>query len=109
LRVSTFFPRCYDLSDSKQAADFLQDFNQTAILSLLKLVYQAYSTEELNNLTTEYITKKKSFATPTTFLRQFQSKCKKMDAKVKANDKVRMAYRFGKDYLKKTSGKENYA
>ena len=26
----------------------------------------------------------------------------------KINDKVRMAYRFGKDYLKKVSGNENY-
>jgi hypothetical protein len=38
LKISELFPRCYDLSDLKQAADFVNDFNQTACLSIIKIM-----------------------------------------------------------------------
>jgi hypothetical protein len=36
------FPRCYDLSDAKQAKDFVSDFNQTAVLSIIKIFATHY-------------------------------------------------------------------
>jgi hypothetical protein len=36
------FPRCYDLSDAKQAEDFVKDFNQTAVLSIIKIFATHY-------------------------------------------------------------------
>ena len=34
--IFDFYPRCYDLSDSRQVDLFTDDFNRTAILSCLK-------------------------------------------------------------------------
>lgn len=33
--VAAFYPRCYDLSDSKQQDMFINDYNQTCILNLI--------------------------------------------------------------------------
>jgi hypothetical protein len=41
-RISSMFPRCYDLSDAKQALDFIKDFNQTAVLSIIKIYATHY-------------------------------------------------------------------
>ena len=37
-RISHLFPRCYDLSVAQQVETFLNDFNQTAILSIIKVM-----------------------------------------------------------------------
>lgn len=37
-KISHIFPRCYDLSVPQQAETFISDFNQTAILSIIKIV-----------------------------------------------------------------------
>ena len=34
--VSTFYPRCFDLSDNKQFDLWIMDFNQTSILNVIK-------------------------------------------------------------------------
>jgi hypothetical protein len=36
--ISSIFPRCYDLSVPQQVETFINDFNQTAILSIIKIV-----------------------------------------------------------------------
>ena len=41
-RISQMFPRCYDLSDLKQAGDFMHDFKQTAVLSIIKIFAKYY-------------------------------------------------------------------
>ena len=46
LQISSFFPRCYDLSDAKQAEHFVNDFNQTAIFSVIKM----YATELIKDV-----------------------------------------------------------
>jgi len=45
-KASNFFPRCYDLSDLKQTNEFVADFNQTAVISILKLL--SNSIERIN-------------------------------------------------------------
>lgn len=35
--IFKFYPRCYDLSDGKQADSFKEDFTRTAVLSCLKI------------------------------------------------------------------------
>ena len=46
LQVSHVFPRCFDLSDVKQTTAFREDFNQTAILSLVKIAASRFIQEE---------------------------------------------------------------
>ena len=59
LQISSFFPRCYDLADLKQAADFYSDFNQTACLSVIKIVAETLvqRNPQLEKLFSEYTDK----------------------------------------------------
>ena len=36
LKVEKMFPRCYDLSDTKQIDAFVSDFRQTGMFSLIR-------------------------------------------------------------------------
>lgn len=37
LKISEIFPRCYDLSDTKQCEHFIEDYERTCILSTIKV------------------------------------------------------------------------
>ena len=106
-KISHIFPRCYDLSDMKQVDQFISDFNQTAILTILKIaandILENYS--YIEELTKEY-TKKEQFLNPKNAFRQkFQEKCHQIDKeRIKAmdgrclpgNDYIRSTYQFAK-------------
>ena len=65
--MSEFFPRCYDLSDLKQADSFREDFHQTAILSIIKIFALKFLKDELIvRLCAEY-DRKKEFDCPKVF------------------------------------------
>lgn len=80
LKVSQFFPRCYDLSDKKQHDHFMEDFEQTAIMSIVK----AFATEiakdsQVVNLGKEYLIKKALFNNPKVFKQKFIERCDSID------------------------------
>ena len=112
-RIEACFPRCYDLSDDSQIKDFMKNFNQTAILSLIKLAASNFLAESscqnsIQSLVQEFSEKKKLYTCSKVFKSYFKHKCSKLDSHrkdCKPNSKVRMAYRFGRDLLSQTSQK----
>jgi len=86
-RISNFFPRCYDLSVPQQSETFLNDFNQTAILSVIKIMANNFLSQrpkDIDNLLTEYkrITE---FKAPNRFFKpNFKKKCLELDSRSSA-------------------------
>jgi hypothetical protein len=74
LGVGKFFPRCYDLSDHKQADSFVADFNSTAIRSILKIYADEFLRQDpyLEEMLMEYSTKKSTFAQPRVYKAWFK-------------------------------------
>jgi hypothetical protein len=69
LKISQIFPRCYDISDPKQSENFLEDFEQTGILSLLKLYAQKFQDEpDVPEFILDY-EKKSKFENPKVYLK----------------------------------------
>jgi hypothetical protein len=63
LKVSEFFPRCYDLADLKQLADFEKDFNQTLYISILIILAKQFTADpKVISLYEEYSAKLVTFA-----------------------------------------------
>ena len=102
------FPRCYDLSDSKQGEQFVADFNYTAILSLLKLtaLHFLQNTAHISSLVEEYAARK-HFANPhNKYVKAFKQKCRDLDRKSKSfgnllgDENVRLAYRYAADLVR---------
>ena len=78
---SHIFPRCYDLSDGKQIEQFVTDFNQTAIVSIIKVMGEYFSEkyDYISDLLEEY-KKKDLFENPrNAFKKKFLRKCHDID------------------------------
>lgn len=77
LQVSSFFPRCYDLADTKQIQEFVTDFNQTCCMAIITLSVKSFVGRgpELKELMLEYEQKIGLFAQPRVFKLQFKQKC----------------------------------
>lgn len=74
LRTSEFFPRCYDLADSKQVDGFIEDFNSTAIMSIVKVYAEHFEKDrELRNIKREY-DQRLEYANPEVFKTNFKQK-----------------------------------
>lgn len=39
LKVDSFFPRCFDLSDIKQSDELVQNYQETQVLNIIKRLY----------------------------------------------------------------------
>ena len=79
--MSSFFPRCYDLADLKQSADFLNDFYQTACFSIIKIVATHLTTknDKLLSFYNEYMSKVAEYSDPWVFKMKFKNMCISMD------------------------------
>ena len=109
-RTSLVFPRCYDLSDGRQVEQFVADFNQTAILSTIKVMADHFlkTGTYLEDLLTEY-QKMDLFENPrNAFKQKFVQKCHAIDSDrvqgrgggcLPGSDEVRTAYQYAKQLL----------
>ena len=98
LQVSHFFPRCYDLSDTRQADHFIEDFQQTTILSIIKIFAEHFIKDEKVNQLLEDYKRKKEFKCPTVFKKQFKFRCQALDPTTTkdCNKLLMIAFNFGK-------------
>ena len=105
-QISSLFPRCYDLSDLKQGEQFVNDFNQTAILNIIKIMALHFMVSKKRDLAVlfEMHGRKKDYANPkNAFNRKFRRKCTEIDMRNSKTgnllgcDEVRVAYAFAKD------------
>ena len=104
LQVSHLFPRCYDLSDARQTVAFREDFNQTAILSIIKMAATKLSQEpNILELCSEY-NKKKAFTCSKVYKKQFRDRCQQLDREssqpVGKNENLNSALQFAKHCLR---------
>jgi hypothetical protein len=86
-RISAMFPRCYDLSDLKQASDFVNDFNQTAVLSIVKIFANHYlETNSQIAPLVELYKRASQFQNPKVFKKKFKTHCNRIDLDSKKMD-----------------------
>ncbi|CDW84976.1 protein monoglycylase ttll8 [Stylonychia lemnae] len=108
LQVSKFFPRCYDLSDQKQIDIFVTDFQQTAILSIIK-VFANHFLDKTYNIQ-KYLTmykEKKAYNQAKIFKQNFKLKCSQYDqllsgaGSLLGNDVLRLSIQYAKQNILK--------
>lgn len=93
--MPTFFPRCYDLSDQKHIDSFIEDFQTTAILCIIKQYAEHFrkTTPRLEEYLAEYLTKDE-FHSNKVFKQNFRLKCATLDQEAQSllgNDMLRFA------------------
>eukprot|EP00347_Sterkiella_histriomuscorum_P013320 403365167 len=106
LKVEEFFPRCYDLSDQKQVDLFVLDFQQTAILSIIKIhaTYFLNKTKRIQNYLQRY-KDKNQFITQKVYKNNLKLECSKHDQLVSGagsmlgNDTLRLALLYAKHHI----------
>ena len=100
------FPRCYDLSVPQQAESFISDFNQTAILSIVKIMATHFMkrNKEMNKLLEEYENIKLYEQPDRLFKVNFRKLCHRVDMRSSGVgsliglSEVRDAYSYSKDF-----------
>lgn len=105
-KISEFFPRCYDLADTKQIADFINDFNQTVCLSIITIIakHLINKNPNLKSLYLEFQSKVAQFSIHKVYKAQFKQKCKGLDPSGKArkglagHESLRFSYYFAKNF-----------
>mgnify|MGYP006122145159 CR=1 FL=1 len=76
LEIQSFFPRSFDLSDQTQAELFKDDFQKTAIFSIIKvLVGEIVAAEEGIARFSQLYEKRKEYRDPHVFLKWFEEEC----------------------------------
>ena len=80
-RISHMFPRCYDLSVPAQSESFINDFNQTAIMSVLKIMATNFLkvNSEIQPLLEEYKQIEQYVEPELLFKKSFRKKCHMID------------------------------
>ena len=80
-RISHMFPRCYDLSVPQQAESFIADFNQTAVLSIIKIMAANFmkKNKDMETLLEQYEQIKQYDQPELLFKPKFRKMCAAMD------------------------------
>lgn len=104
--ISNIFPRCYDLSVPQQVETFINDFNQTAILSIIKIVATHFiaKNEEIPKLLERY-SHISDYVSPDKFFKpNLRRRCQAIDMRSSAMgnllgiSEIRDAYSFIKAF-----------
>lgn len=92
------------MSDMKQVKDFINDYNQTAVLSIIYIYATHYYEQQvIKDLWAQY-QGHEQFECPKVFKRKFKRQCNAIDKKAKRKNLLgdsmqRFAYSYAKDYL----------
>jgi hypothetical protein len=115
LEIQSFFPRCFDLSDQTQAELFKDDFQKTAIFSIIKvLAGEIVAGEEDIARFVQPYEKRKEYNDPRVFLKWFEEECYYHDESkggLRYNELVQLvkqAHAYCQQYIDKMTDEFDY-